>query len=74
MRLVEEIVQAQEEIIIKKTIIDILHKLYWKKNKINYKYITKFQNISIVAANLRGMRLTPSTKKDTLMLREELKL
>ena len=27
-----------------------------------------------VAAHLRGMRPTPSTKKDTLMLREKLKL
>ena len=26
-----------------------------------------------VAAHLRGMRPTPSTKKDTLMLREKLK-
>ena len=33
-------------------------------------------NISIVhvAAHLRGMRPTPSTKKDTLMLRKKLKL
>ena len=28
----------------------------------------------IVAAHLRGMRPTPSTKKDTLMLREKIKL
>ena len=28
----------------------------------------------LVAAHLRGMRPTPSTKKDTLMLRQKLKL
>ena len=36
--------------------------------------MSNFQKGGVVAARLRGMRPTPSTKKDTLMLSEKLKL